>query len=87
MKLLESLNVFTFGLRLCWHHLLVRLFEETVLFTSKRVYGKHFMTKLCNHYPMVTLHIAGLRVNKSKGAIVKSWNIIRKELSKVLILE
>ena len=57
------------GLQLCWHHLLVLLFDKTVLFTFKRVCKVHFMTKLCNHYPMLTLHIAGLRVDNSKSVI------------------
>ena len=64
------------GLQLCWHLLLVKLFEETLLFTSRRVCKIHFLMKLCNHYPMLTLHNAGLPVDNSKGVTVKSWSIL-----------
>ena len=58
------------GLHLCWHYLVVWLFEKkTVKFTSKRVCKIHFMTKLCNPCPTLTRHIAGLRVDKNKSEL------------------
>ena len=39
--------------------------------------------KNCNHGPMFTLHIAGLRVDKSKSLIFKSWNIVWRERTQV----
>ena len=54
----------------CWHHLLVVLLEITVLFTTKGVCKIQFMSEICNHDPMFTVHIAGLRVDKSKSVII-----------------
>ena len=66
------------GLQWIWHHLFLLLLEETVQFTTKRVCKKkQFLTRVCNHYPMLTPHIAGLRVYNGKSVIVKSWNIFR----------
>ena len=45
------------------------------------------MSAVCNHDPMFTLHIAGLRVDNSKSAILKSWNIVRGERTEVPKLE
>ena len=60
----------------CWHHLLVVLVvEKTVPLTSKRVCKIQFVSEICNHDPMFTLHIAGLRVD-IKSVILKSWNIV-----------
>ena len=75
------------GLYWFWHHLFILLLEETVLFTTKRVCKKQFLTKRCNHYPMFTLHVAGLRVYNGKSVIVKSWNIVRGKRATVPILE
>ena len=69
----------------CWHQLLVVLVvvEKTVPFTSKRVCKIQFMSELSNHESMYTLHIAGLRVDKNKSVIMKSWNIVRGERTEV----
>ena len=45
------------------------------------------MSESCNHDPMFTLQIAGLRVDNSKSVIVKSWNIVRAERTEVLKIE
>ena len=74
-------------LQLCRHHLHVMLFEKMVLFTSKSVCKIRFMTELCNHYPILNLHIAGLRVDNSKSVILKSSNIVRGKRTKVPITE
>ena len=67
-----------------WHHLLVVLVvEKTVHFTSKRVCKIKFVSEICNHDPMFTLHIAGLRVDNSKSIIIKSWNIVWREQTQV----
>ena len=61
----------------CWHHpLVVLVVEKTVPFTSKRFCKIQFVVEICNHVPMFTLHIAGLRVDNSKSVIIKSWNIV-----------
>ena len=41
------------------------------------------MSEICNHDPMFTLHIAGLRVDNSKSVIIKSWNIVLGERTEV----
>ena len=46
------------------------LLEETVPFTTKRVCKKQLVSEFCNHDPMFTLHIAGLRVDNSKSVII-----------------
>ena len=54
-----------------WHHLLVVLVaEKTVAFTNNRVCKIQFVSEICNHDPMFTLHIAGLRVDNSKSVII-----------------
>ena len=60
------------GLLWFWHHLFILLLEENVLFTTKRVCKIQFLTRVCNQDPMLTLHIAGLRVDNSKSDIIKS---------------
>ena len=75
-------------LQLSWNiHWFVMFSEKTVLFTSERVSEKLFMTKFCNHYPLLTLHIAGLRVDNSKIFLVKSWKLVRGKGTKIPILE
>ena len=64
------------GLQGCWYHLLVVLLDETVLFTTKRVCKIQFTSEICNHDSMITLHIAGLRVDISESVIIKGWNIV-----------
>ena len=71
------------GLYWFWHHLFILLLEETLLFTTKRVCKIQFLTKICKHYPMLTLHIAGLRVYSGKSAIVRSWKIVWQERTEV----
>ena len=75
------------GLYWFWHHLFMLLLEETVLFTTKRVCKKKFLTKVCFLYPMLTLHFAGLRVYNDKSVIVKSWNKVGGKRATVLIVE
>ena len=36
------------------------------------------MSEICNHDPMITLHIAGLRVDKSKSVIIYFFEKVRK---------
>ena len=68
----------------CWHHLLVVLVvEKTVPFTSKGVCKIQFVSEFWNHDPIFTLQIAGLRVDNSKIVIIKSWNIVWGDWSKV----
>ena len=43
------------GLQLCWNHLLVMLFGKMIFLRFKSVCKVYFMTKLCNHYPTLTL--------------------------------
>ena len=59
-----------------WHHLFILVLEENVPFTTKIVCKKQFLTIVCNHDAMFKLHIAGLRVDNSKSAIIESWNIV-----------
>ena len=61
--------------------------EITVPFTSKRVCKIKFMSEICNHDPMFTLHIAGLRVDNSESVITESSNIVWGERSEVPKLE
>ncbi len=63
------------------------LLEETVLFTTKRVRKIQYLTRFGNHYPMLTLHIAGLRIYNAKSVIVENWNIDRGKRATVPILE
>ena len=54
-----------------WHHLLaVLVAEKTVVFTNKRVCKIQLVSEICNHDPMFTLNIAGLRVDNSKSVII-----------------
>ena len=55
-----------------WHHLFILLLEQTVLYTFKRVCKIQIVSEICKHDPMFTLHIAGLRVDNSKSAIIES---------------
>ena len=66
------------GLWWFWHHLFVELLEETVLFTTQRVCKLHYLTRVCNHYPKLTLHITGLCIYNDKLVIVKTWNKVRE---------
>ena len=75
------------GLQWFWHHLFILLLGETVVFTTKRVCKIQFLTRVCNHYPMLTLHIAELRVYNRKSVIVKSWNIVRGKRATAPIFE
>ena len=70
-----------------WQHLFILLLEETVPFTTQRVCKKQVLTRVCNHYPMLTLHNTGWRVYKGKSVIVRSWNIVRGKKATVPILE
>ena len=75
------------GLKRFWHHLFILLLEETVRFTTKRICKIHFLTRLGNHDPMFTLHIAGLRVDNSESVNIKSWNMIWREWTEVPNIE
>ena len=63
--------------------LVLLVVEKIVPFASKRVCKIQFMSEICNHDPMFTLHIAGLRVDDSKSVIIKSWNIVGGERTEV----
>ena len=43
--------------------------------------------KVCNLYPMLSLHIAGLRIYNGKSVNVRSWNIVKGKGATVPILE
>ena len=59
----------------CRHHLLVVLVvEKNIPFTSKRVCKLQFMSKICNHDPILTLIFVGLRVDNSESVTIKSLN-------------
>ena len=75
------------GLQMCWLHLLVMLFEKTELFFCQKVCKVPSMTNFWKHYPMLTLHFAGLRVGNSKSVIVKNWNTVRAKWIQAPILE
>ena len=70
-----------------WQHLFILLFEETALFTTKKVCKIQFLTRVCNHYPMLTLHITGLIVYNGKSVIVRKWTIFRGKRTTVPIFE
>ena len=53
------------GLQWLWHHMLVLLLEETRL--TERVCKRQFETRVAKHYPMLTLHFAGLRIYNGKS--------------------
>ena len=61
--------------------------EKTVPFTSERVCKIQFMSEICNLDPMLTLHVAGLRVYIGENVIVKSWDLVWGERAKVPIPE
>ena len=75
------------GLQWFWHHLFVLLLVETVLSTTKRVCKVQYLISVCNHYPMLTLHIAGLPIYAGKSVIVKSWKLVRGKRATVLTLQ
>ena len=45
------------------------------------------MSEICNQDQMLTLYIAGLRVDNSKSVIIESWNIVWGEQPEVPKLE
>ena len=57
--------------------------EKTVPFTSKGVCKIQFILELCNHDPMFTLLVAGLRVDSRKSVIIKNWNMLCGERTEV----
>ena len=59
-----------------WRHLFLLLLKETVVFTTERICKIQIVSEISNHDPMFNLHIAGLRVDNSKSAIIESWNIV-----------
>ena len=61
--------------------------EETLLFISKSVCKKQLVTGVCNHYPTLALHIAGIRIYKRNSLTLKSWNMFWREWTKVVILQ
>ena len=63
------------------------LLEKTVPITTKRVCKKQFVSEICNHDPMFTLHFAGLRVDNSKSVIIKRWNIVLEKRTEVPTFE
>ena len=75
------------GLKWFWHRLFIMLLEETVLFTTKRVCKIQYFTRVFNHYPMLTLHVAGLRIYNGRSVIIKNWNIVRGKRATVPIVK
>ena len=67
------------GMRLqwFWHHRLVLMLEETG--STERVCKIQLLTRGRNHYPTLTVHIAGLRIYNGKSLIGKNWNIIEEK--------
>ena len=65
------------GLQWFWHHLFTLLLEKIVTFTTKNVCKIKFLTRVCNHFPMLTLQLALLLIFISKSVNVKSWDIVR----------
>ena len=51
--------------------------EKTVPSTTKRVCKIQFVSEICNHDPMFTLHIAGLRVDNSKSVMVMYYDWLK----------
>ena len=49
------------GLSCFWHHPHALLLEGNVPSTSERICNIQFITKVCNLFPMFTLHFAVLR--------------------------
>ena len=45
------------------------LLEGTVLFDSERIYEMQVEARVCNHYSILTLHSAGLRIYNGKRLI------------------
>ena len=65
------------GLYWLWHLLLVLLLEETVHSTTVTVCKIQLVMRVCKHYPMLALHIAGLGFRNGKSVIVMRREIIR----------
>ena len=84
--LVENANA---GMGLYWfqHQLFKLLLDEIVPFITTSVYKRQHWTTIYNRYPKLNLHIAGLRIWNGKKVIVKSWNIVRRRRTTVLILE
>ena len=68
-----------------WYHLFILLLEENG--STKRVWKIQFVTRVCNHYPMLTLQFTGLRIYNGKSVIIKKWNIVRVKKTTVPRLE
>ena len=47
----------------------------------------HFMARSRKHCPILTLHLAGLRIYNVKRLIVKNWNLVTWKWTQVPILE
>ena len=66
----------------------VFLLSKTVLFSSEGICKKQpYLTRVCNHYPLMTLQIAGLRIYNGKSVIVKSWKTVRGKKTMVPSVE
>ena len=63
------------GLYWLWHHLLVLLLEETG--STERVCKLQSVTRICNHYQMLPLHIAELCICNGKRLNGKNRNVAR----------
>ena len=50
--------------------------------TTERMCKKHYLTRVCRYYPMLILHIAGLRIYYGRSVNIQSWNIVRWERSR-----
>ena len=57
------------GLQWFWHHQFILMLKETVLFTTKRIWKIQYLTRVCNHYPKLTLHFTGLRIYSGKVSL------------------
>ena len=67
--------------------MLVLLLDETIHFTTDRFWKIEIVLRVCNHYPLPTLHYPGLRIYIGKNVTVKNWMLVREKCSKVPILE
>ena len=67
------------GMRLqwLWHHLLVLPLGKFWL--TGRISKMQFATRICYHYPMLILHIAGLRIYNGEIIFVKCWIKVRRK--------
>ena len=61
--------------------------SKKLLFTSERTCKIHYLTRVCNQYPMLTLHIAGLPIYNGKSLNGKNWKLVTGKWMKVPILE